>query len=952
MSPVSQLLIESRQLDLIKCETRRPEARGLRPGNTTLLIFHPHFILIIIMLILSVSSILTFTVEGAGVGKSNVTLISNDVSNAGLEVPEGYSDEVAMIQFSDDEPVEGEIVIINASVFNIGTRSASVTVYFYDGPKAENDLIGISTLEIHPLGYEVATTDWDTTGEAEFHTIHVIITPDDPANETDDTNNQAEKDIVVNQIPTAAAGIDLSADEDDELTFDGSGSTDTQSDLTAGLNFIWDFNDPASNTSNPDTVSGINLSRPSHTFTREGVYKVELTIKDDGGAFDKDTIAVTISNIKPVADLTLYQTSYFEDDMVTFYSNQSRDTPSDKEILLYNWDFGDGASSGWLNGTETTHTYTHQGDYSVILTVKDDDNLTGTDTVIIEISNLWPTAHIQTDFDGYSNIITFNASGTTDSESDMATLRYDWDMGDGTTDSGVVVTHQYSDKGEYTILLKVTDDDGETDEYSLSISILNIAPEVVIEASTVTADEDEVIYFYGGNSSDADGEIIEYRWLFDDGSEVYGPETERSFPEKGTHTVFLFVEDDYNAENFAIVKIVVNNLAPYADAGVDKEVYEGDSVFFDAGNSSDTLSDISLLEYVWDFGDGKTGKGETISHVYDKAGEYNVNLTVTDDDGASTVSKIRVYVRSTILSSIRLTSAIDPDTCMPGDTVSITGTVDYDFTDRIPDNDISISKLRIEILETGAVYHVIPDLDGSYSKMIPAPEKDGTYTIKISITRLGILAEETETLTVETPEAAVHAAEGFEINIFTVAIVATVLSAAGGTGAFVAGTDLGRYKFFALLIPLYTRLNKNAVLDNFTRGRIYEHIRMHPGQHYRGIKNVLELNNGCLTYHLKVLERSSLIQSRTDGTHKRFYPAGMKIEKGQPGNIQELILQKIHQNPYSTQKELASEIGIDVSTVNYHINIMVGAGIIQSEKRGKTKHYSAVPEIVDLTVEQ
>ena len=77
------------------------------------------------------------------VGKSNMTIYTSDVTAAGMEVPEEYSDEFVMIKFSDDEPIEGETIDINATVFNVGTRSASVTIFFYDGPPENNELIGL-----------------------------------------------------------------------------------------------------------------------------------------------------------------------------------------------------------------------------------------------------------------------------------------------------------------------------------------------------------------------------------------------------------------------------------------------------------------------------------------------------------------------------------------------------------------------------------------------------------------------------------------------------------------------------------------------------------------------------------------------------------------------------------------------------------------------------------------
>jgi len=57
------------------------------------------------------------------------------------------------------------------------------------------------------------------------------------------------------------------------------------------------------------------------------------------------------------------------------------------------------------------------------------------------------------------------------------------------------------------------------------------------------------------------------------------------------------------------------------------------SVSFDASASSD--SDGSITSYVWGFGDGESGGGETASHTYQTAGTYSALLKVTDNDGES-----------------------------------------------------------------------------------------------------------------------------------------------------------------------------------------------------------------------------------------------------------------------------------------------------------------------------
>jgi PKD repeat protein len=56
-------------------------------------------------------------------------------------------------------------------------------------------------------------------------------------------------------------------------------------------------------------------------------------------------------------------------------------------------------------------------------------------------------------------------------------------------------------------------------------------------------------------------------------------------------------------------------------------------VLFDASNSAD--SDGSIVSYAWDFKDGTTGSGETVNHTFSSTGSYNVELTITDNEGAT-----------------------------------------------------------------------------------------------------------------------------------------------------------------------------------------------------------------------------------------------------------------------------------------------------------------------------
>ena len=59
----------------------------------------------------------------------------------------------------------------------------------------------------------------------------------------------------------------------------------------------------------------------------------------------------------------------------------------------------------------------------------------------------------------------------------------------------------------------------------------------------------------------------------------------------------------------------------------------GELITFDASGSTDP--DGQIISYLWEFGDGTTSQQAVATHSYTMSGEYNITLTVTDNDGAS-----------------------------------------------------------------------------------------------------------------------------------------------------------------------------------------------------------------------------------------------------------------------------------------------------------------------------
>ncbi len=86
-------------------------------------------------------------------------------------------------------------------------------------------------------------------------------------------------------------------------------------------------------------------------------------------------------------------------------------------------------------------------------------------------------------------------------------------------------------------------------------------------------------------------------------------------------------------------------VAPNAEFTVDLvEPGVGETVTFDAG-TSDVEGEV--ISYTWDFGDGATATGETVTHSYDEPGVYEVTLTVEDDHGQTGTDTVTINITDT-----------------------------------------------------------------------------------------------------------------------------------------------------------------------------------------------------------------------------------------------------------------------------------------------------------------
>jgi predicted transcriptional regulator len=176
----------------------------------------------------------------------------------------------------------------------------------------------------------------------------------------------------------------------------------------------------------------------------------------------------------------------------------------------------------------------------------------------------------------------------------------------------------------------------------------------------------------------------------------------------------------------------------------------------------------------------------------------------------------------------------------------------------------------------------------------------------------------------------------------SMAVLLSIAIAIGVLG-FVAGTEIGLYGIFTFLVFLYSKLGKEQILDNFTRGKIYGYIVANPGDHYNSIMNALRLSNGTFAYHLRRLENEGLIKSATNGTLKRFYPVDMRVTENENDSltrIQRIVFDIIVETPGISQKEISGLLSVSNATVNFHMDALIKKGFVKRERAGyKVRYY-------------
>jgi len=129
--------------------------------------------------------------------------------------------------------------------------------------------------------------------------------------------------------------------------------------------------------------SGIPPSTKHHTYQNIGTYTAKLTVVDNDGATNTDTTTIIVSekpNQPPTADFVYYPQTSIKIGTVLKFTDLSTDW--DGYIVNWTWNFGDISIE---YGKIVNHSYKKAGNYTVTLTVRDDDGAEDTYTQYVVV---------------------------------------------------------------------------------------------------------------------------------------------------------------------------------------------------------------------------------------------------------------------------------------------------------------------------------------------------------------------------------------------------------------------------------------------------------------------------------------------------------------------------------------------------------------------------------------
>lgn len=383
--------------------------------------------------------------------------------------------------------------------------------------------------------------------------------------------------------------------------------------LDSIASYSWDLGAPGGtfNVRNP----------PPFTYTAAGNYTVSLTVTTVSGCTETVTVPNGVrTGTPPVVDFSVVPPGGCASDTFAFINN-SVTTPG--AVVVWNWNFGDGSSSSDMS---PTHVYVDTGNLAVVLTVSNNGCI-ARDTQYVQIQP--PVADFSYQVNCATRMVSFVNESIVDPT--LSPLTWLWEFGDPANTSSTLQNPPplvYPGTGPYTVRLTVNN--GTCDYvYTTTISIPNETANFTVNKPAVCPREAFTLTATGSNAA----LIRRYNWTV--GGVVLADTTRsvtHSIAISGTYDVTLELVDINGCTSTLTIPNMITVSGPVAQFAIapNSNCSSQNFTFIDQSSSI-----TPIISWFFDFGDGTTQNftAPPFTHTYTQTGLFNVNMTVTDQNG-------------------------------------------------------------------------------------------------------------------------------------------------------------------------------------------------------------------------------------------------------------------------------------------------------------------------------
>lgn len=441
------------------------------------------------------------------------------------------------------------------------------------------------------------------------------------------------------QAPYAQANDDIVIRQHETAHFNGNLSFDN-----VGIaNWTWSFNDNG-------TYVMLYGERANYTFHTSGRFAVILMVRDvagNSGPLSFDDFHVTVRDTTPPGAIAGDDIVVNQFEAAWFNGTNSTDNVG---TVDYVWNFFYLGSIRILMGPTVAYIFAEAGTYVVTLTVADEEGNADTDTLTVTVRDITPpNAKPGDDREvPLGEEVLLDGSASSDN---VEVVNYTWELvHDGISYAlyGIEVRFTFHALDKVLVTLHARDAAGQVGTGYCMIFVIDGIPPVADAGPDIVVELGAVVYLDGSSSTDHSN-IVYYNWSFEYGgrmTSLSGDNVSFKFDLVGTYTVYLFVEDEQGNRGWdTVVVTVADDVPPEARAGSDIALEAGKTAVFN-GSGTDN---IGIKSYRWSFvydGSPRTLHGSVATFVFDRPGNYLVNLTVVDEAGNEAADFLWVNVTS------------------------------------------------------------------------------------------------------------------------------------------------------------------------------------------------------------------------------------------------------------------------------------------------------------------